>query len=275
MAVQNSLSLDNSRRELQAAPAEALLSRQAQEVQAAMIVAKRFPRDVQDAMNRILSSCQRASLAEQSTYEYARGGSKITGPSIRLAETMAQCWGNLDFGVTELEQRVGESTVMAYAWDLETNTRQCKIFNVQHIRKTKDQTKTLDDPRDIYEAVANNGARRLRACILGIIPGDIVDMAVAECEKTLAQNKKKVPLTERIKKMVDTFKTIDVVESQLAAFIGKESTNDFSDGDLDRLRKVYAAIKDNLAKKEDQFPPVIGGKEEAQPEVAAEEEFPL
>lgn len=45
--------------------AEMMISRQAQEVQAAMVVAKRFPRDEIEANNRILNACKRKSLAER------------------------------------------------------------------------------------------------------------------------------------------------------------------------------------------------------------------
>ena len=135
-------------------------TRQAQEVQAAMVIAKKFPRDETAAINRIIQSCKRTGLAEQAQYQYAKGGTKISGPSIRLAEAMAQGWGNIDFGIIELEQRQGESTVMAYAWDLETNTRQQKVFSVPHAYKADGRIKHLNDPRDIYETVANQGARR-------------------------------------------------------------------------------------------------------------------
>ena len=126
--------------------AEMVVSRQAQEVQAAMVIAKKFPRNEVDSYNRIMRSCQRKSLAEQSMYEYPKGGTKVTGPSIRLAEAMAQNWGNIDFGIIELEQKNGESQVMAYAWDLETNTRQTKIFSVPHVRETKKGNVELTDP---------------------------------------------------------------------------------------------------------------------------------
>ena len=53
-----------------------------------MVIAKKFPRDEVESYNRILRSCQRKSLAESAMYEYPRGGTKVTGPSIRLAETM-------------------------------------------------------------------------------------------------------------------------------------------------------------------------------------------
>lgn len=93
---------------------EMMISRQAQEVQGAMVIAKRFPRDEVESFNRIMQSCKRKSLAESAMYEYPRGGTKVSGPSIRLAEAMAQNWGNIDFGITELEQKNGESQVMAY-----------------------------------------------------------------------------------------------------------------------------------------------------------------
>ena len=97
--------------------------REIAEVQAAMLIARMNPRNQIEAMDRILQACTRPTLAQAALYSYSRGGSEVTGPSIRLAEAMAQCWGNFQFGVRELEQRNGESTVEAFAWDVETNTR--------------------------------------------------------------------------------------------------------------------------------------------------------
>jgi len=59
------------------------------EVQAAMVVARMNPRDEMRAYQRIVMACKRKSLAEQASYAYPRGGKKITGPSIRLAEVIA------------------------------------------------------------------------------------------------------------------------------------------------------------------------------------------
>jgi hypothetical protein len=65
------------------------MTRAAQEVQAAMVVAKRFPRNEDQALQKILAACGRAGLAEAAIYEYPRGkddeGKKnyVTGPSIR------------------------------------------------------------------------------------------------------------------------------------------------------------------------------------------------
>lgn len=231
---------------------EMMVSRQAQEVQAAMVIAKKFPRDEVESYNRILRACQRKRLAENAMYEYPKGGTKVTGPSIRLAEAMAQNWGNIDFGIIELEQKNGESQVMAYAWDLETNTRQSKVFSVPHVRGTKKGNVPLTDPRDIYEMVANQGARRLRACILGVIPGDVVDAAVDQCNKTLLNGETK-PIIDLVREMATIFKTefgvpLDAIEK----YIGCKSEA-FSMNDLVRLKKVYRSLKDGMAKREDFF----------------------
>lgn len=234
------------------ATAEMVVSRQAQEVQAAMVIAKKFPRDEVDSYNRIMRSCQRKSLAEQSMYEYPRGGTKVTGPSIRLAEAMAQNWGNIDFGIIELEQKKGESQVMAYAWDLETNTRQTKIFSVPHVRETKKGNVALTEPRDIYEMVANQGARRLRACILGIIPGDVQDAAIEQCKETLKKGEKE-PLIDRVRKMAKAFEdaysvTLPMIEKYLGC-----NSDAFSENDFIRLKNVYKSLRDGMAKREDYF----------------------
>ena len=232
---------------------EMAISRQAQEVQAAMVIAKKFPRDEVQSFNRIMRACQRKTLAEQAMYEYPRGGTKVTGPSIRLAEAMAQNWGNLDYGIIELEQKSGESQVMAYAWDLETNTRQTKIFSVPHIRSTKKGNVTLTDPRDIYELVANQGARRVRACILGVIPGDVIDSALVQCNATLLSDNGDKPLIDLVRDAAALFQSdYGVTIQMLEKFIGCKSES-FTMNDLIRLKRVYKSLKDGMAKREDYF----------------------
>lgn len=219
-------------------------------IQGAMTIAKRFPRNVQDAIDKIMLACQRPALAESAIYTYARGGTEITGPSIRLAEAMAMAWGNLEFGIRELEQRPGESVVESFAWDVETNVRQVKVFTVKHIRSTKKGSYALEDPRDIYELTANQGARRLRACILGIIPGDIVEAATDECEKTMKAKADTGP--EAIKKLVEAFAKINVSKEQLEKKIQRR-IDTITAANVIGLRKIYNSLNDGMSSISDWF----------------------
>ncbi|HHV97229.1 MAG TPA: hypothetical protein GXX37_12300 [Clostridiaceae bacterium] len=233
--------------------AQAMSSRYIQEVQGMIIMAKKFPRDQFAAYNRIMEACKRKSLAEVAQYEFPRGGEKVTGPSIRLAEVLAQNWGNISTGIIELEQNYGESKVMAFAWDLETNYREERIFTVKHERKAKGVIKKLDDPRDIYELVANLGARRKRSCILAVIPKDIVEAAEAQCEETLKKSNAGKPLVDRIRDMFAKFQAdFGVTKDMIEEFIGCRAEA-FTERDILRLGRVYNSLRDGMAKREDFF----------------------
>lgn len=235
------------------AVAEIAKSKAVQEVQAALVIAKNFPRDINLAYQRVMDACKRPFLAQKAMYSYPRAGTTITGPSIRLAEVLAQNYGNLDFGVRELERKEGLSIVESYCWDMETNTRQTKTFEISHELKLKNGSiKKLDDPRDIYEIVANNGARRLRACILGIIPIDIVDAAVQQVKLTLTKGDGK-PLVDRARALAGALKehfgvTLEMIETKF------ETKLDLVTGDqFVELIGIFNALKDKQANKSDFF----------------------
>jgi len=229
-------------------------TRAAQEVQAAMIMAKRFPRDETAAIARILQACKRKTLAEQSQYAYPRGGTKVEGASIRLAEVLAQNWGNIESGVIELERKERESIAMAYCWDLESNARDVKIFTVPHVRdrsEAKGGSVELSDGRDIYELVANMGARRKRACILAIIPGDVLDGAMEQCDKTMEGDAKE-PLIDRVRKMASAFADLSVAIPLLERRLG-HVLDATTEAELAGLRKIFASLRDGMSKREDWF----------------------
>lgn len=225
--------------------------REIAEMQSKLMLARMNPRDEKEVVDRIIMSCTRQSLAETAMYTYARGGTSITGPSIRLAEVIAQQWGNFDFGVRELEQRDGESTVEAYAWDLQHNVSQRKIFQVAHVRATKSKGNVrLTDPRDIYELVANNGARRLRACILGVIPGDVVETAVRQCATTLQV--KVTVNAERIASILDGFAAYGVTKAQIERRIQRHMEA-ITPALVVNLGNIYNSLKDGMSSPGDWF----------------------
>lgn len=220
---------------------QAETQRAIQEIQAAMVIAKRFPRDPIVAMDRIIQACTRPKLAEAALYAYAKGGSTINGPSIHLAKAIAQSWGNIQYGIRELSQGNGESTVEAFAFDLESNTREVKVFQVPHVR---DNGKKVTSARDIYELTANVGARRMRACILGVVPGDVVEAAVAQCELTLKSTADTSP--EAVAQMVEAFSEYGVTTQMLQKFL-QCRPDAIRPAQMVRMRSIFRSIKDGVA----------------------------
>ena len=221
-------------------------SRAIAEAQGKLVIAKRFPRDEVQAYNRVAQACQRKGIAEKAFYSYNRGGGTVSGPTIRFAEELASCWGNIDYGIKELSQDDGKSEMQAYAWDLETNAQSVQNFTNPHIREVGGKAKILTSQRDIYEINANMGARRLRSRILAILPNDLVDMAISECKKTLAGNNDE-PLIDRVKKMIVAFGKIGVTQEQIEKRLGRKvdtmTIDDFTD-----YIGIYNAIKQGESK---------------------------
>lgn len=240
------------------------------EAQGKLVIAKRFPRDQAAAYQRVMDACSRPGLAEEALYSYRRGGQDVTGPSIRLAEEIARCWGNVDYGMRELSRRFGESELEAYAWDLETNTSSSQKFTVKHAIDTKNGRKDLTDERDIYEIGANMGARRMRARILAILPADLVDAAVARVRLTL-KGQSEQPIEDRIRALLEAFASLGVQPAMIEQRIGKSVSNLLPDEMVD-LRAIYKTIRDGAGKASDYFgaPPPTGEHEPPKKPTAAD-----
>lgn len=232
--------------------AEAEAERAIEEVRAALVISRKFPREMPVVTTRIHQECHRIGLAEVAIYTYPRGSTKVEGPSIRLAEALARSFGNILYGIQEMSQRPGESEVKAFAWDLETNTRAERVFKVKHIRETKKGNKPLTSPRDIYEMVANQGARRLRACILELIPGDIVESALRICRRTLTDGAES-PLSDRINGMAAAFSTeFGVSVEQIEIRMG-HNLSSTTENELVTLKGIYRSLKEGMGHVSDHF----------------------
>ena len=227
-------------------------SRATSEIMGQVMSAKRFPRDTFTAFNNIMKECERYSLAEKARYSFPRGGQTVSGPSIRLAEVIARQWGNMDCGIRELERTDGESVMQAYAWDLETNFKVTRNFTVLHIRDTKKGSHKLTDQRDIYELTANQGARRLRACILEAIPGDVAEAAEKKCLDTIKAGPKGITREDRIRKMVAAFAGVGVPKEAIEKRIN-HPFDAITDDEIVELIGIFNAIKDNIGKRTDYF----------------------
>jgi hypothetical protein len=228
-------------------------SRALQEAQAGFIVAKQFPRNEQDAIVRIVRSCQRPTLAEKAQYAFPRGGSQVTGPSIRLAEVLVQHWGNINFGYRELHEAPGMTQVLAYAYDLETNARAEKVFHVKHVRDTRQGPKQITDRRDLYELIANQASRRIRSCILQLIPGDVVEAALEAASAALEKHEG-TDIEDRRENVVKAFAEHEVTAAMIEKRMGKK-IKALLPQDLVVLRNIYRSLSDGMSSVDQWFPP--------------------
>ena len=226
-------------------------SRAIAEAQGKLVIAKRFPRDEVQSYAKAIEACQRPTMAAKAFYSFPRGGQTVEGPTIRFAEELARCWGNIDYGIKELSQDDGKSEMQAYAWDLETNAQSVQNFTNPHQREQGRKMVTLTSQRDIYENNANMATRRLRSRILAILPAWFVEDAIAECKKTLA-GQNDTPLIDRVKKMVVQFAKLGVTQEMIEKRL-KRKVDTMTSDDFVEYVGIYNAVKGGESKIADWF----------------------
>ena len=220
------------------------------EIQAKMILARNFPRDVQRCRENIAIECGTEELAKMATYEYKRGTAVVKGASIRLVECVSRYWGNIVSGIKEIASDGKKATVRAYCWDLETNFADEKVFDVPYVRETKSGgVVPVTSERDKYEVMANMAARRKRACVQAVIPKFIIDEAIELCEKTLEESTLKDGIETTRNNMLAAFqKKADWVTKEHIEEVTGKPFDSLNAKDIVKLRSLYNAVNDGFVK---------------------------
>lgn len=240
---------------IRGAAAQGLATREAAETIALFHGARANPRDPVNAAENIITAFGRPELAECSTYVYSRGGTEITGPSIRAAEALRLHWGNISSGwrvVSTNPDRDGVSVSEVEAWaiDYETGCRESAQWPVRHWRDTRAGGKALTDDRDVYELLANQAARRRRACILALIPADVTEAAMKQAAETLRAHADVTP--EQIGKLVKAFGEFGVTREMIAKKL-QRPVESIAPAQLIQMKRFYAALRDGVAQVSDIF----------------------
>jgi len=250
---------DSQLTELEAIPAALVASAQ-REVESAVILAKRFPRDLDRSYQSIVRACKRFSFAEKAGYKFPRGKKQdangrwvqnfVEGPSVYLARELAKAWGNIRFGITILSDDDEIRSLCGWAWDLESNLRveMPASFKKLQQRKVKQDDGSMrtawvtPDERDLRELTNKHGAICVRNALLSLIPADVID----DCRRVASEvvNKKVTedPDAQR-KAVLQAFDGLNVNAANLQELIGCPISQ-ASPAQIVQLKGFYAAIRD-------------------------------
>jgi len=240
--------------------AVAVAEREKQEIQSAMIMSKKFPRDELAAEVRLLKSCENPEFAKEALYKFPRGGKDIDGPSIVMAREAARVWGNVRHGLRTISEDDEKVHIMAYAYDLESNNRvemEDKFSKlVQRKNKQTNVTEwTKPDERDLRELVNRRGAILQRNCILQIIPPHViraVEVKVKETQRAAASGDLKKNRDETVRALAKAFDGVGVTTEMLTRYLEHELKL-INEEELTDLRRIYKSISDGNSKREEYF----------------------
>jgi hypothetical protein len=224
----------------------ASMAKETAEVQAAIIIAKKFPRDETEAFEKLTKSCNRLSFAEKARYKFPRGDKDVIGPSVHLAREAARLWKNIEYGFSVVRDDDSTRVIRAKAWDKESNNIVFMDDSFGKLIYRKKTGWTKPDECDLRELTNRRGAILVRNCILQLLPIDIVEESMSAVQETLSISVKKDPDTAKAR-IVSAFASISVTTEMLEGKLGHPVAT-CSPEEIISLREIWQSIADGDSK---------------------------
>lgn len=216
-----------------------LAALQGAEINQQIATARAYPRSIKAFHNQALELATLSeSVALECMYSVPRGGKKITGPSARLAEIIASCWGNCRYAARVVEEQKDFIVAQGVFHDLEKNA----LVSFEVKRRITDSNGRRYNADMI--AVTGNAACSiaLRNAVFKGVPKalwvDVYDRAV---ETAIGKN---VPMSQRRAAAVEYFTKAGATKEQVFKVLEVADESEITMDHLVWMTGVRAAIKE-------------------------------
>lgn len=237
----------------------AMATQQKAIVEARYKMALARPRDLDMVRQKMLKDASRPSFATVAIY-HKPVGNGIEGPSIRFVESAIRNMTNILTETSTVSEDDERRVIRVAVSDLETNTYFSQDVTVT---KTVERRKLPQGEKPIRVRANSNGqpiyilhatddeilnkqnaliSKAVRTLGLRLIPGDIVDEALWEIKKTMAQQDRQDPDAAK-HRIIDAFAQLGVSVEALKEFVGHELSA-LTPNEIQLLRTTYTSIKD-------------------------------
>jgi len=218
------------------------------EIDMQIATAKRYPRNIATFLNKVETyATMDIETAEDCFYALRRGGKVIDGESIRMAEIVANAWGNMRVQ-TRITANDGKTiTVTGIAHDLETNLA---VSQEVKRRITDKDGRTFNEDMQV---MTGNAASSIayRNVVFKIVPKAIT--------KKVFQNVKQVAMGKAIDLQTSrqnallNFQKAGVSEEMVLSYLDCKTIEEIDKEMLFLLRGTWNAIKDGTTTIQDTF----------------------
>lgn len=244
------------------------------------------PRDLDLVRERMLKDAQRPSFAAVAIY-HKPVGNGVEGASIRFVEAALRNMTNILTETMTISDEEDKRVMRISCSDLETNTYYSQDVTVTKTVERRSlpagekplriRTNSYGKPVYILRATDDEILNKQNALIskavrtlgLRIIPGDLVDEALAYVHKTIQAQDAQNPDAAK-NNLVDAFNSLGVKVLDLKDYIGHE-LDTLNPAELQNLRELYTTIRDG----ETTWKAVIANKRETEDKAKIKKQPPL
>lgn len=218
------------------------------EIDLQISTAKNYPRDLaQFQKSGMMMVTYSREAAEKMYYKLPRGGKIIEGPSVRLAEIIAQNWRNCRVGARVLGVDDKTVTSQGVFHDLETNV--AISFEIKRRITRKDGTRYDDDMIGVTGAAAAGIA--FRNAVLKGIPKLFWQPLYEKALETARGDDKDI--APRRKAALAEFERMGVPEAAVLKTLEVTGISKIGPDELLTLRGIYNAIREGTTTAKEAF----------------------
>lgn len=199
--------------------------------------ARAYPR----SLDKVRKDALALATADEATarsmfYVLPRAGNKIEGPTVRFAEVIGSCWGNIRYGARVVNTDETFITAQGMAFDLEKNI----AITMEVRRRIRDRyNRRYND--DMIQVTGNAACSiALRNAILRVVPGwkSIYEQAKA------ASTGKGQTMEARVANAIKAFNQIGAKTVDILRVLKRRGVPDITLDDLITLNGIRTAIQD-------------------------------
>lgn len=231
-------------------PMSALESLTRAEIDSQIATAKRYPRSIKRFMDDARTlACLTPEVAQSCIYAKPTDGKVLEGPSVRLAEIVAHCFGNLRVVARISQESATYLVAQATALDLERN------YGVQIEVRRQIVYKGGKRFSDNMVNTTANAALSIayRNAVWKCVPAALVSPIYREARKLAAGGGKSIE--ERRQNVREWIKSIGVRPEELFAFLAVKGWEDISLEHMAILAGIMTGINDGETTAEEVFRP--------------------
>ncbi len=220
-------------------PSGVLASISKAEIDVQIATAKQYPRSVEKFQRDAMTL---ATLDEETArscfYVVPRDGGNIEGPSVRLAEIAASCWGNMHAAARVVDIDEKFVTSQALAWDLEKNVR----IGIEVKRRiTNRYGKRYSD--DMIVTTSNAASSiAFRNAVFKVVPKALYKKVYEKCKQVSLG--KDLTVEQSRKKTIELLAQMGAKLADVLKVCKKEREGDLGIDELITLNGMITAIKD-------------------------------
>lgn len=208
-------------------------------ISVSIATAHEYPRDiVKFKNNAIAMATMSKEIAQSCQYEIPRGGKKIAGKSIRLAEIVAANYGNLRVETRIVSVDDNVIIVEGMAHDLESNYAEKSPVTIP----IRDKNGKRYTEQVINSNVMAALAKAKRNAVFSVVPGGLTELVYQETISLLLGNAKTIG--DRRVAAIKYLGEYDATEKQILAYLGRRTVEHIDGNDIQNLLGVVKAVKD-------------------------------